>query len=299
MMSVSRARKFSIETPLGVRYCHLWVPVEMEPSAMVCVIHGLGEHGGRYAELAEYFAQQKWGTLAIDLVGHGLSPGWRGCVRSYEDLLEDISSANGWLVKEYAALPIILFGHSMGGNLVLNYLLRREPLPRLAIATGPMLRPANPPSRIFIRVATMLASVCPHFRLKAPVRAKGLTHDVEQQQAYQRDALIHRKFSLRLGAALLESGQWALDNAQRLPIPTLVAHGGSDTLTCPRATEEFARRSNSMCTLKVFDGLFHDIHREIEKSIVLGFFAQWIHQHMAVDRQTSNAIACGTQSRSV
>ncbi len=276
----------------------------------MAIVHGLGDHSGRYAPLAVQLVSRGMGVVALDLQGHGLSPGWRGCVDSYAALLREVNwlltwarggeelahwasdveapndqpiSLDKWPTSDVR--PVCLYGHSMGGNLVLNAVMQGYAQPDRLIASAPMLRAVNPPGPAFMQVARCLKLLMPHWRLKAPVRKEMLSHLNSEQDAYQRDAHMHRKVSLRLGAGLIDSGLWAIDNAQRLQIPALVLHGTEDRITDPRATAEFASRAGGKLQFKLYTGMLHDLHRDQGKEQVIGDIAGWVLQgHLSVFR---------------
>ena len=255
----------------------MWTPSNFAPRAMFCLVHGLGEHSGRYADFAQTWLQRGFGTLAFDLQGHGKSDGWRGCIDSFDGLMLDIESAMLVLENRFPASQHILYGHSMGGNLVLNYGLRnRRPQPRSVVASGAFLRPKRLPSKLDLKMARAASILLPHYRLVAPVRAEGLTRDKSQQDAYRHDEFVHRMLSLRLGAAVLDAGHWAIQHARELNFPALVMHGSADELTCPEASRQFARNSNSLCTWRIFEGFLHDIHRDIGRDEVFDLVQTWI-----------------------
>ncbi len=265
------------------RFGQTWLPLDQDPIALICIVHGLGEHGGRYADFADTMCQRGFGALAFDLQGHGHSPGWRGCINSFDGLMRDIVSALGRLGSLFPEKPIILYGHSMGGNLVLNYALRHyQPQPLAVIASGSFLRPKHPLSQPFMLYARILAKVLPHYCLRAPVRAEGLSRDRSQQDAYRRDELVHRRISLRLGVAIIDAGNWAIEHAQELAVPSLVLHGSADELTCPDASREFAGRSNALCQLRIFDGFLHDIHRDVGRLEVFDLLEDWIRRQPGI-----------------
>jgi alpha-beta hydrolase superfamily lysophospholipase len=299
-------RTFWLELPAGERrFLRTWWPKEKAPSAIMCIVPGLGEHTGRYESLASSIAGTGAGVAAIDLQGQGLSPGWRGCVTSYEALLDEVgglvrlarggdelqrlAAEEDWQPErrlsladwpEDRALPVCLYGHSMGGNLVLNAVLRHMARPDRMIASAPMLRAVQPPSPATVRLARMLLKVLPHYRLKAPVRKEYLSHDPSEREAYGSDPLVHRCISLRLGAGLIDSGIWALDNAERLDRPCLLLHGSEDRITAPEASQEFARRAQAAgapCELVVFPGMLHDLHRDEGREQVIERIAHWLH----------------------
>ena len=249
--------------------------------AHILIVPGLGEHGGRYAACANVFSQAGFDVHAIDLIGHGLSPGKRGCIESYEGLMDEIEVALETIEKKAPQLPVVLWGHSMGGNLVLNYLLRKSRLPLCAISSGPMLRASRLPSKAFLWLARRLAMVMPNYKLKAPVDYADCTRDESQRAQMSSDHLFHKELSLRLGAALIDSGQWALDHAEQLRTPVLLVHSAQDKITSPAASSDFAEQCAKFCELKLLPDQLHDVHRDLGSELVLAFMCEWLHKKVA------------------
>jgi alpha-beta hydrolase superfamily lysophospholipase len=237
------------------------------PVASILIVPGLGEHGGRYAASAKTFAQAGFDMYAIDLIGHGLSPGKRGCIASYDRLMNEIEVAIEVVAKKNPQLPIAFWGHSMGGNLVLNYLLRKSRLPNCAIASGPMLRSNRLPNKALLWLARRLATSMPNYQLKSPAHYSDCTRDVAQQALMNSDKLFHKR---------VDSGQWALDHAQQLRTPVLLVHGEQDRITSAAASAEFAERCPTLCELKILPDRLHDVHRDIGSEAVLAFMCEWL-----------------------
>ncbi len=257
------------------KYVYRWWP-EDRPWANVGIIHGLGEHGGRYHPLAESLAAAGMTVSAFDQQGHGRSSEARGRVRSYQALLDDVAAFLAWNADQHPTVPTVLLGHSMGGNLVINYSLRDYPQPSLAIASSPMIRLTAPPNRTFLQIARLVARVFPHFTLRSKVVAEHLMSDPVEQQMLRDDELFHSQLTLRLGAGLLDSGPWAIEHAQRLKTSLLLTHGTRDYRTSHKASAEFAERAGARCQLELLEGELHDPFRGLERERVISRFVQFI-----------------------
>jgi alpha-beta hydrolase superfamily lysophospholipase len=191
-------------------------------------------------------------------------------------MLSEIDQSLEYCEQRWPQLPPFLFGQSMGGNLVLNWGLRRDRKVQGIIAAAPMLRPGSPPNPRFVQVGRRLGRWFPNFCMKTPLQVDRLCRDLDAQQYYLSDELVHRQMSLRLGMALLESGEWAIEHSKALRTSTLLLHGNADRLTCLEATKEFAERSKKWSTLQVWDGLRHDLHFEPEWKLVLDHMRRWL-----------------------
>jgi acylglycerol lipase len=264
-------------TPSKRKFVHLWEPSE-EPQAAVCIVHGLGEHGGRYERLAAELVKSNIAVVAFDQTGHGHSPGQRGCIESYDALLDDIELVLEWTHNRFAHVRPILFGHSMGGNLVLNYAFKRKPIPSAVISSSPMILVPQQPGWLFEKFARMIMRIAPDFRLRSRVVAASLMSDPYEQQLLIDDPLFHSQLSLRLAAALLDTGRWLLKNASQLPIQTLLVHGTQDCRTSHIASSQFAEQTKA-CELQLYEGQLHDTFRDLERAHVIERFVTYIHSH--------------------
>jgi len=167
----------------------------------------------------------------------------------------------------------------MGGNLALNYALRRRPPLRGVIATGPWLRSAIDQPAWRVRSGLALHKIRPSLSQRSGIDVTAVSRDPVQVQAYRDNPLIHDKISLRVYFSCAAAGLWALDHAAEFPLPLLLMHGGADRLTSAAASREFAAKIKNGCTYKEWDGLFHEIHNEPEQQQVFACMLDWLNQH--------------------
>jgi alpha-beta hydrolase superfamily lysophospholipase len=252
-----------------------------EPVGVVCVVHGLGEHSGRYASLAARLNQSRLNVVSFDQQGHGRDSRKRGCIESYSSLLDDISSFLDWARSQFPGLPIILFGHSMGGNLVINHALRRHPVISGMIVSSPMLRAQRKISPLLEFFVRTLKIVLPNHQIHSEIRVERLMSDRIEQDALRSDDLFHNSLSLRLAAELVDTGEWAISHAAELRQPILLVHAGDDYLTSPTASAEFAANAGDYCTFVLLNGMLHDTFRCLEKESVVGRFVAFIETRIA------------------
>lgn len=205
--------------------------------------------------------------------------GPRGHTPTYEALLDDIAAFSKQVDEHYPGLPRFLYGHSMGGNLVLNYTLRRKPELRGVIATGSWLELAFQPPASQVPLGRIMNGIAPGFTQSSKLDAKGLSHDQAVVTAYMNDQLVHDKISARLFVAIYESGLWALEHAAEFPVPLLLMHGAADPITSAKASQEFAERAGDKVTLKLWDSMYHEIHNELEKAEVFKVILDWLEKH--------------------
>jgi len=256
-------------------YAHAWEP-ETAPKAVICLLHGLGEHIGRYEHAARAFARAGYATLGFDQRGHGRSEGARGFIPSYDALMDDIGLLLEQAGKRYPGLPRFLYGHSMGANEALNYAMRRKPKLAGVIATGPYLRLAFQPSPVKVAMARLMNKFNPAFTQKSGLDTGALSHDKKVVEAYVNDPLVHDQITSNLFLGLQDSGAWALEHAAQFDLPLLLMHGGSDRLTSPDGTREFAKAGGSHITLHIVEDDFHEIHNEPGQEDVFKLMLIWM-----------------------
>lgn len=268
-----------IEIAGAKRFHHSWLPESSSPWAILTVIHGFGDHSGRYAGMGTSLASLGIGVRAIDMIGHGRSPGRQGCIDSYDQLLDEVENSVAQSTQMFPRMPHFLFGQSMGGNLVLNLALRRpESLSGVSgiVAGSPMLKATKMPKENFMNAGRWLATKIPNWRIKTPVVVSKLSSDRRAQDAYLMDRWVHRNMSLRLAANLIDSGLWALQHAWMLKHPTLLMHGSDDALTCPAASQCFADATEEVVTFKSWAGCRHDLHDDVQRERVFAFMVHWM-----------------------
>jgi len=267
--------EFGWKTGDGLQlYAQGWQP-ETEPEGVVCLVHGLGEHSGRYAHLAAFLNQAGYALLAFDLRGHGKSEGQRGHAPSYEALMEDVSHLLEEAAKRYPDRPRFLYGHSLG-SAAINYALHRRPPLAGVIVTGPAFQPAFEPPAWKLTLGKIMYNLWPTLSMSNELDRQALSRDPDVVRAYNNDPLVHDRVTARFAMDFLQAGLWALEHAAEFPLPLLLMHGGADRITSAQASREFAAKAGERCTLKVWDGLYHEIHNEPEKEQVFGYLLEWL-----------------------
>jgi alpha-beta hydrolase superfamily lysophospholipase len=242
----------------------------------LCTVHGLGEHIGRYQHVAEYLTAASYAFIGFDLRGNGRSDGKPGHAAKYELLLDDVGLMLENAEKHYPGVPIFLYGHSLGGNLVLTYALRRQPTLQGIIATSPILRVAFDPPAWKMIVGRLLYTLWPSFSMVNEVDPAALSHDTAIVDAYISDPLVHDRITSRLGMDMLDAGEWLLEHADELKLPLLLMHGKEDRLCSPHASELFAEKAKRSCSLVLWDGFYHETHNEVDGERVLVEMVGWM-----------------------
>lgn len=258
---------------LDLRYRE-WTPAG-KPKGVIILVHGLGEHGGRYGILSEYLVSDGYALTTCDLRGHGLSQGQHGHTESYEVLLKDVAQLILQSNEQFPGIRQFLYGHSMGGNIVLNYVLRYTPNLKGVIVTSPWLRLAFEPPKAKIKLAGFMNHIWPNFSQSSGLETSALTRSSQIVQAYKNDPIVHSKISVRLFKNMFEAGLWALDHASEFPLPLLLMHGSGDRITSFEASCQFASLAKN-CTFKLWEGFYHELHNEPEQEEVMRFISTWL-----------------------
>lgn len=252
-----------------------WQP-DTDPIAVICLIHGLGEHTGRYEHVAHFFANKGIAMVGFDLHGHGRSDGVRGYTKTLELVMDDIDTLINKASELSPGVPQFLYGHSLGGNLVLYHAITHPSHIKGAVVTAPALGIASPAPAWKVSLAKILSSLWPTFSMANGLDRSGLSRDPEIEKAYNSDPLVHGKITAQLGWDLLTSGKWLLDHVDDFPLPLLLMQGSADRLVSPKATAQFAQKMDGKVTFKIWNGLYHELHNEPEKDEVLQFMLTWI-----------------------
>lgn len=256
----------------------------LEQPGVLIAIHGLGDHGGRFQRLAENLVAFGWRVFAFDLPGHGRSPGGRGRASSFQGLLEDIDAARQTVAERLPGAHQFLLGHSMGGNLTINYALRRHQMShggigvRGVVLCAPMLLPPTPPPRPHIFAAWLTGHLMPWIHIDRPVDVESLTSDVREARMLSEDSLVHSRINLYLATQLLSQGRWALDHARSIDFPLLVMLGDEDPLIDRSACEHLVIRGGRQAELVQWSGRRHDLFHDQGVDAVLARMHRWMRQ---------------------
>jgi len=245
------------------------------PKAILAIVHGMGEHSARFNELSSFFNDNGLVVVAFDHRGHGMSEGKRGHTPSYDQLLSDVDQFLNFINGLYSNLPIFLMGHSMGGNIVLNYSLSKKHKCTGIIASSPWLRLAKLPPTWLVSIARIINKVYPKLTFNTDLDPNLISRDNEVVKQYIEDPMVHSKITSNFYLQVNNAGEKALHLANKNNIPTLVFHGSEDGLTSHLASIEFAERSPNTI-LKIWEGLYHETYNEPEKKEVLEFLLTWI-----------------------
>jgi alpha-beta hydrolase superfamily lysophospholipase len=257
-------------TPLHVRE---W-PASGEAWAGVVIVHGIGEHSGRYERTGRLLAAAGLDVQAFDLRGHGLSGGRRVYVRRWDDYLDDVEVRLA--AMRDPGRPLVLFGHSMGALIALTYVFSDRPAPDLLVLSAVPLQATVP--RWQRALAPILGRVAPTVVLSNPITGDQLARDPAVGIAYFADPLVQPRSTARLGAQLFSAMKRARSDLARLNLPTLVIHGGDDRLVPTAGSEGIGRLPG--VERRVMPNLRHETLNEPEGPEVVAGIVEWLRAHV-------------------
>ncbi len=250
------------------------------PKAVVCLVHGQGEHCERYDHLADFFCKNDYSIMSYDHRGHGKSEGKRGHTPNYDAYLDGVDDLITKARIEYPDLPIFLYGHSMGGNIALNYLIKRKPDVKGIITTGPWIKLAFEPSKFLVTLGKFMRNITPSLSQPTGLDAKHIARNEATVEAYVKDPLVHGKVTSAAGIDLMKAADFLDNYSGELSCPALLMHGEDDQITSAKATEAFAERVSGDITLEIWKGLYHEIHNELVQDEVFQTEIDWLNDKL-------------------
>lgn len=252
-----------------------WENDQIQPKAVICLVHGFGEHSSRYELVAQFFTDHQYAVIAYDHRGHGRSEGKKGHFPSYNEFINDVELLVQQAGIHFPNLPQIVYGHSMGGNVVANYAIKRNPKVAGIILSSPFFNTAFQPPAIKLAAGRLMRNWIPTFSLPSGLDVNAISRDKEVVKKYSNDPLVFDSISSKMGIELIEFGQEAIQNASKLSLPTLIFHGTADQLTSYESTQQFVANAGKNVTFIPYEGLFHECHNEPEKEKVLQNMLDW------------------------
>lgn len=249
---------------------------EGQPRAAICLVHGIGEHLGRYEEWAARFAEAGISTTAIDLRGHGLSQGRRGDAKHYTHLLEDLRMMMQKAREYFPPVPTFLYGQSMGGNIAANYALRCKHQLTGLILSSPWLRLSMPVPPAKLTAGKLMRFLWPGLQFSTGLDKSHFSHDEDHHRELDEDPLMHGKISARLFFAMQKAAEYAMGKADKLPCPTLVLHGTKDRIADIGASRELAKKAGQKAEFKAWEENYHILHFDMDKEKVFDYIVNWI-----------------------
>ncbi|HMJ38893.1 MAG TPA: lysophospholipase [Verrucomicrobiae bacterium] len=264
----------SVESADGTKLAYRAWP---KPGSLaLAVVHGLGEHAGRYERLAKGMAQHGMGTYALDLRGHGKSPGARGHVDSWSQWTDDVAAFVSH-IESVAGVEVVPVGHSFGGVALLSTVLARKlPKTRRFVVSSPALKLKMAVAGWKLTFGPIASKIVPRLALANEVDPKTVSRIPEVVEAYRNDPLVHNKISTRLGAEWQEATRDILSRAGEIKTPFLILAGTADALIDPAGSRELHEQAKSTSELRMLEGRFHEPFNDIGSDEVFRLIADWL-----------------------
>jgi len=261
-------------------YYQAWLP-DGRVKAVLLVVHGAAEHSGRYMNIVNHFIPLGYGVYSLDHFGHGRSDGQRVYVESFDDYIEPLNTFYTMIRRWQPDKPIFILGHSLGGLIETYYLLDHQKEFTGAVVSAPSIKIQDTISPMTITMGKLLSKITPKAGLLA-LDAKAVSKDPAVVEAYVTDPLVYTgKITARLAAEMLRAMQRVTDEVGTISLPMIIVQGKADRLVDPSGAQMLYDKSSSTDkTLKMYDGLYHEVFNEPEREQVLADVEEWLESHL-------------------
>jgi len=258
-----------------------WPAPDSPPRGRVLLVHGLGEHMGRYAHVAEQLRSWGFAVRGYDQYGHGQSVGLRGDMKNARSVMADLGCVIDVTRKLTLAQgkPLILLGHSMGGLIAGKAVAEAfRQVDGLVMSSPALAADMNGFQKILLR---LLPRIAPHLCVDNGLKSQFLARDPQVVQDYLKDPLVHRKISASLAEWIVAQGPQVLAKAAEWTVPTLLMYAGQDQLVAPRGSALFAANAPVCVRSIVFETMYHEIFNDPEKKLVFDGLKDWLDEHFS------------------
>ncbi len=252
--------------------------IPVNPKAVIMIVHGLCEHSGRYGSVAARFSDQGLAVYRYDHRGHGRSGGDRGYVKDFNEYIDDAAMMVDRVRAQNPQLPVFMLGHSMGGFVAAAYAIKYPGRLKGQVLSGAasMIQP----------LLAGLEGMDFSANARDPIPnalAEQVSRDPKVVEAYVNDPLNLKEFTTWLmSEVLIRGARWLMDQTPSYVCPCFIVHGGADQIVTPDSSKQFYERiASTDKTLKIYDGLYHEILNEPEKETVLEDISSWMKKHLA------------------
>ena len=276
-LSISRPTVSALQGTAGQLAVFDWVLPAAPPLGTVLLVHGLGEHAGRYGELAANLHQWGFAVRAYDQQGHGQSEGARGDMLRPGSLQADLCRVIDDIRQRpnLVGTPLILLGHSMGGLVVARTLAEQLRPVDAAVLSSPALGAF--PNLFQKMLLATLPRVLPHLRVDNGLKTEFVSRDPDVVKAYTADPMVHRRISTGLAAWILENGEKTLHDAAQWQVPTLLLYAGQDKLVNAQATADFVDAApQAVVQAQCFEAMYHEIFNDLYRAQVFTALKRWL-----------------------
>lgn len=257
-------------------FCQSWQP-DTPPKTALFIVHGLGEHLGRYEEMALFMVKNGIGVFAFDHRGHGQSDGKKGHASSVEQLIEDTEFALMKCRSIFLEIPIFIYGHSMGGQIAASF-LKKVKSKELSggIISSAWFELESPPPGWQIKLIKQLKKIMPALSLSNGLDPGHISSVPEEVELYKKDPKVHDRISFALFKALYFNGRKLLAEDKQAKVPVLICHGDGDKITSHSASERYAANLGEKAVFKSWPGSYHEAHHDKDKTEVIAFYTDWV-----------------------
>ncbi len=255
-----------------------WLP-ETAPKAHIALVHGIGEHSGRYPTVAAHFPARGYALHGFDLRGHGRSPGQRGHITAWSEFREDVRAYIKVISAQAEGKPVFIYGHSLGGLIVLEYVLHYPDLLKGVIASAPAVGQSGV-SPVLVFLSRIMSRLIPTFSLATGLDASAVSRDPAVVNGYT-DPLVHSYASARFGTEFFAAVEWTNAHVPDLNLPLLIIHGEADRIMPADSSRVFIERVSSPDKTRiVYNGGYHEPHNDIQHTQVMQDIEAWLEKHL-------------------
>lgn len=256
-----------------------WYPPGVA-KAVVVLVHGFGEHCDRYSTVTTALTQAGYAVFGFDNQGHGRSEGQRGHIHRWQDYRDNVSAFLAQVRHHEPTLPLFLFGHSLGGLIVLDFMLASPQGLAGIIISGPPIRPTGIAKPYLVAIARVLSGIWPRFSMDVGAGAETLSRDPAVVNQTQDDPLVHSMATVRWGTECLVAISNVRRNIHQLQVPILLVHGSADQVNDVRGSQEIFERITVDKTLKIYPGSYHEPHNDLDRNQVMNDLVQWLNDRL-------------------
>ena len=257
-------------------YLNSYIP-DGDVKGIIIAVHGFGEYGSRYETLASKFCEKEYAFIIYDQRGHGLTEGDKGVIDG-AILTKDLEFVLSKVKKIYTSEPLILYGHSMGGNIALRYLcdIKDKTDIKLSIISSPWLKVhKNPPLPLISLLRTILGK---NFTFKTKLNE--LSHDDKYLKEIGYKKLGHKVISFGLAEQIMKNGLYVLDHPSDIMVPTLLMSAGEDKVVDTKTIKRLADFNNHNITYINWEGFYHELHNEKQRDLVFNEMIKYIEIYL-------------------
>ncbi|NJM98373.1 MAG: alpha/beta hydrolase [Phormidesmis sp. RL_2_1] len=253
---------------------------------VLAIVHGLGEHSGRYCAVVRAMTAAGYAVFAFDNQGHGKSEGQRGHIDRWKDYRDNAKAFLQLVRQQEPTAPLFLMGHSLGGLIVLDYVLRSDQSPQfkalniagLVVSAPPIQPTTGTVSAVRIMMARLLSGLFPRLTLKMGLDKSGLSRDRHVTAKMADDPLVHPYVTLRWGSETLDTIAWVKAHIAQLKLPILITHGEADPIIAPAGScQLFQQIQTPHKTLNLYPGSYHEPHNDLDADVVVTDLVNWVN----------------------